>query len=232
MDHRPRALRTPPGRRPPPPGSGTHAHALRQFERAIDLADEYAVLDPWEPTYSLGVVRSNAASAQRDHERAVAVVEETLDELRGQAVPEDRLAEMARHLRGQKQERLALLAGDEPTRLGYLEAALDNYESVGFERSVDRIESKLGEIREAGDGTTVSPAASEGGEQFRGGPRPTIRPDDTTGPSRSDIPGLHDFLTEADTAAVGSADPGVLPDERHAHGPGSDSPGGPPRDDD
>lgn len=206
--------------------SGNHAQALAQFEAAIALAEEYAVLDDWEPTYSQAIVRSNQHSARGDHERAVAVVEDAIDALRDLDVPEDRYKEMVHHLRGQAQERRALLASDEASRLGHLEAALDRYEAVGFERSVDRIEAKLDAVHEPGDGTVVGPAASDQGEQFRGGPQPSLRPERASGPSLSDIPDLHDFLTEPDETAVGSADPGVLPDER----PGHEAPEDPRRD--
>lgn len=195
-----------------------HELATRQFERAIALAEEYTDLDPWEPTYSRAIVESNQCSAAGDHERAVAVVEDAVDALAAQDVPADRYEEMVHHLRGQAQERRAQLADGSDARLAHLEAAIDHYETVGFERSVERIEAKLA-AADAGDANVETETGARG-EQFRGGPQPPLRPAEKTGPTLSDIPDLHDFLTEPDTTAVGSADPGVLPDE------GLDSPHG------
>ncbi|WP_218779112.1 hypothetical protein, partial [Halobacterium hubeiense] len=59
-------------------------------------------------------------------------------------------------------------------------------------------------------------------------PQPVLRPDPDAGPSLDDIPTLHDSLTETDPGAVGSADPGVLPDEREDAL--ADDPGVPGRD--
>lgn len=205
--------------------SGNHAQALRQFERAIALAEEYTVLDAWEPTYSHAIVRSNQCSAAGDHERAVSVVEDAVDALADREVPADRYEEMVHHLRGQAQERRALRADDDPSRLAHLEAALDHYEAVAFDRSVDRIEAKLADAEDS-DGP-LGPDVSDRSEQFSGGPQPTLRPEGPSGPSLSDIPDLHDFLTAPDSTAVGSADPGVLPDEQQ--GLGHESTDGPRR---
>lgn len=185
-----------------------HALALSRFEAARETAGEYDFLDPWEPTYSHAVVRSNRLSAAGNHEEAVAVLDDALDELRAQGVPDDRFAEMRDHLLGQRHERRAKLAACDDDRLARLEAALDRYESVGFERSVDRIRSKL----DRGDQARVDEADESGADAL--GPRPLLKPARESGPSLADIPDLHDFLTEPDPTAVGSADPGVLPDER------------------
>jgi hypothetical protein len=197
--------------------ASTHALALDLFERAIDLAEEYAILDPWEPTYSHAIVASNQYSATEDHERAVAVVEDAIDTLAGQDVPSDRYDEMVHHLRGQAHERRAKLAADDESRLAHLEAALDHYEAVDFDRSVDRIAAKLTDATVRHEPGSDAEAGDRAG-QFGGGPRPRLRPDGETGPDLSDIPDLHDFLTEPDSTAVGSADPGVLPDERPSDG--------------
>ncbi|MUV61463.1 hypothetical protein [Halobacterium sp. CBA1126] len=193
-----------------------HALALAQFEAAREVAESYSFLDPWEPTYSHAVVRSNALSTTGDHERAVAVLDDALEELREQGVPDERFAEMRAHLEGQRHERRAIVA-DDGDRLAHLEAALDNYESVGFERSIERIEAKLDDAEEA----------ATGGSEDRARPQPVLRPDPEAGPSLEDIPDLHDSLTETDPGAVGSADPGVLPDERgdalDDRGPGRDT---------
>lgn len=186
-----------------------HALALAQFGAARELADEYSFLDPWEPTYSAAIVRSNQLSAAGRHEQAVTVLDETLEELHAQAVPESRFEEMRDHLVGQRHERHAKLATDEDDRLGHLEVAVGHYEAVGFDRSIDRIERKL-------DRGADQPASGQGGtSETEPVPRPVLRPTGSSGPSLEDIPELHDFLTDTDTTAVGSPDPGVLPDEQH-----------------
>ncbi|MCG1003289.1 MULTISPECIES: hypothetical protein [Halobacterium] len=186
-----------------------HALALENFAAAREVAESHSFLDPWEPTYSHAVVESNALSTAGDHERAVAVLDEALATLREQGVPEDRFEEMRDHLAGQRHERRAIVADDDSDRLAHLEAALDHYESVAFERSVARIEAKLDDA-EAGEDATAGEEDSGG----RARPQPVLRPDPEAGPSLDDIPSLHDSLTETDPGAVGSADPGVLPDER------------------
>ncbi|WP_353633904.1 hypothetical protein ABSL23_12140 [Halobacterium sp. NMX12-1] len=199
-----------------------HALALEHFETARGVAESHSFLDPWEPTYSHAVVRSNMLSTTGDHERAVEVLDDALADLREQGVPDDRFAEMRDHLEGQRHERRAIVADDDGDRLAHLEAALDHYEAVGFERSVARIETKLDDAEAAGEDT--------GGESREGGarPQPVLRPDPDAGPSLDDIPTLHDSLTETDPGAVGSADPGVLPDEREDAL--ADDPGVPGRD--
>jgi len=182
-----------------------HALALAHFDAAREIAGEHSFLDAWEPTYSRAVVRSNALSTRGEHERAVAVLDDAVEELRESGVPDDRFAEMRDHLLGQRHERRAIVADDDADRLAHLEAARDHYEAVGFERSVARIEAKLDDAETAGDSRDDS-------REKR--PQPVLRPDPDSGPSLDDIPTLHDSLTETDPGAVGSADPGVLPDER------------------
>jgi hypothetical protein len=199
-----------------------HGLAVRNFEAARETAGAYSFLDPWEPTYSSAVVRSNRLSAARDHEAAVAVLDDALDELRDMAVPDDRFAEMRDHLVGQRHERRAKLAGSEDDSLAHLEAALDHYESLGFDRSIDRVAGKL--ERDAGESDH---SRDSGGRGASLGPKPLLRVGRDAGPSLADIPDLHDFLTEPDPTAVGSADPGVLPDE---HDDEFGEPGGRERD--
>ncbi|WP_336038231.1 hypothetical protein [Halobacterium yunchengense] len=182
-----------------------HALAVAHFDAARALASEYDFLDPWEPTYSRAVVESNRLSAAGEHEAAVAVLDDALDALRDQGVPDGRFAELRDHLVGQRREREATLADGDGERLTHLEAARDRYERLGFDRSVARIEAKLDG---GGEG-----ASTGGRSRDDRGPAP-VPPSGDVGPRLEDIPDLHDFLTEPDPTAVGSADPGVLPDER------------------
>lgn len=199
-----------------------HALALSQFESARETAHAHSFLDPWEPTYSAAIVRSNQLSATKNHEKAVAVLDEALDELGAEDVPDERFAEMRDHLVGQRHERQAKLAAGSDDRLAHLEAALDHYESVGFDRSVERIRSKLDRDGDESRDSTSDDAI---------GPKPLLYRDPDAGPSLDDIPSLHDSLTASNPTAVGSADPGVLPDERddefgggpHGDGRGRDS---------
>ncbi|MFB6269794.1 MAG: hypothetical protein ABEH83_07610 [Halobacterium sp.] len=189
-----------------------HALALSHFDAARATAEAYSALDPWEPTYSAAIVRSNQLSTAGDYEAAVAVLDDALDELRDQDVPDGRFGEMRDHLVGQRHERQAKLADGDDDRLAHLEAALDHYEAVGFDRSVDRIRDKLARAADEAGGS--------GGEESSGdredalGPKPLLRLDDERGPNLEDIPSLHDSLTGSDPTAVGSPDPGVLPDEQ------------------
>ena len=194
-----------------------HALALAAFDRARNIAGRYSFLDPWEPTYSHAVVASNRYSTAGDHEAAIAALAEGRDALAEQDVPPERREEMLAHLDAQRNERRALLADDPETRVAHLEAAVENYESVDFERSLDRIREKLDEAREAADEAVERDAGGDAERELLTDiPRKTLQATADRGPTLDDIPSLHDFLTEPDPNAVGSADPGVLPDERDA----------------
>lgn len=217
--------------------SRNHALALDAFERAEAVAADYDFLDPWEPVYSQVVVRSNWRSSQGDNEAAVAAIEDGLDRLREFDVPAERREEMVHHLDGQKHERLAILARfeDDAARREHLEAAAEHYRSIGFERSADRLAEKLEEARRAADedgdefetvddGSPVHGGGSGGGRGGWGGPVPVSRPARESGVAPDEVPDLHDYLTEPAADAVGSPDPGVLPDEHGGpHDP--DAPG-------
>lgn len=217
--------------------SRNHALALAAFDEARAVADEYGFLDPWEPTYSRAVVASNRKSAAGDHEAAVRALEAGKDALADQDVPEERAAAMLGHLDAQRHERLAILPDDPETRLSHLETAVEKYDAVGFERSVERVREKRERARDAAD-RAADPgdqsgafSGGSGGESGsadwgagRGAPRRSLRASERRGPSLADIPSLHDFLTEPDPDAVGSADPGVLPDERGGPPNGPDEP--------
>ncbi|WP_435095139.1 hypothetical protein [Halarchaeum sp. P4] len=184
-----------------------HAFAVAAFERARAVAVEYDYdgLTPWDPLYSRTVVASNAASARGDHTAAVRILEEGRDEIAALDPPAERFEEIRHHLDGQRHERLALVARTEEDGAveTHLEAAREHYAAVGFERSRERIDSKLEDARR--EDTSDRRARATG----RAGPKPRP-PTDTRGPSLADIPDLHDRLTETDPTAVGSADPGVV----------------------
>ena len=192
-----------------------HALALNAFDRARSIAGQYGFLDPWEPTYSHAVVASNRHSTAGDHEAAIAALAEGRDALAEQDVPPERREEMLAHLDAQRNERRALLADDPETRVAHLETAVENYESVDFARSLERVREKLSEARDAADEAVERDAGDDPARELLAGvPRKTLRTTADRGPTLEDIPSLHDFLTEPDPDAVGSADPGVLPDER------------------
>jgi hypothetical protein len=188
--------------------STNHALAISAFEDAREVASEYDFLDPWEPTYSRAVVASNMHSARGDHDAAIDAIEAGKAALAEQAVPSDRREEMVAHLDAQRRERLANQTTGE-TRRTHLDAALAGYESIGFERSVERVREKL--ATDTSDDDEAGGAAARTGAFAR---RQSAAAAEQRGPSVEDIPALHDFLTETDPNAVGSADPGVLPGER------------------
>ncbi|WP_232701914.1 hypothetical protein [Halobacterium wangiae] len=190
-----------------------HALALTAFKRARHVAGEYSFLDPWEPTYSHAVVASNRHSTAGDHGAAVEALEDGREALEAQDIPAGRREEMVAHLDAQRHERSAILADDPESKVAHLESAVERYETVAFDRSLERVRQKLNEARDAAD-EAVEQDADSGRELLAGVPRRTLRADRRTGPTLADIPTLHDFLTEPDPDAVGSADPGVLPDER------------------
>lgn len=191
--------------------SRNHALALAAFEEARDVADRYDFLDPWEPTYTYAVVESNRLSTRGEHDAAVAALEDVKAELTDQGVPEGRREEMFAHLDAQRHERRAIQTADGESQRSHLEAALEQYENADLERAVERVREKLVD----GEGEDVSGGVGGAGGQVAGAVwRRALPAGRERGPSLGDVPALHDFLTESDPRAVGSADPGVLPDER------------------
>ncbi|GGM54796.1 hypothetical protein J2752_000683 [Halarchaeum rubridurum] len=195
-----------------------HALAVAAFERARRIAEECPDDDvtPWDPLYSRTVVASNARSAAGDHAAAVDVIEDGLDALDDYAIPDARADEVRHHLRGQRHERLALLARREEAGAveTHLDAAREHYEAAGLERSRERVAAKRDDAANE-DATDRERRATRATGGVGPAPRP---PSDDTGPSLADIPDLHDFLTESDPTAVGSADPGVV--DRRPRDPG------------
>jgi len=211
--------------------SRNHALAIAAFDEARMVADEYGFLDAWEPVYTRTVVASNMHSARGDHDAAVAALDAGQDALADLGVPEGRHEEMVAHLDAQRHERRAIQTGNSAERRSHLESALENYEAVGFERSVDRIREKLDEE----DGEGGDPSGSDGEDALSGRERAAVASrqalaGEQRGPSLADIPALHDFLTETDPHAVGSPDPGVLPGEREGGDFGAPEEPGDPRD--
>ena len=209
--------------------SRNHALAIAAFDAARAVADEYGFLDAWEPVYTRTVVASNMHSADGDHDAAVAALDEGKAALEAMDVPEGRHEEMVAHLDAQRHERRAIQTGNPAERRSHLDSALEGYEAVGFERSVERIREKL-----AGDGDDDS-SESEGEDALSGRERAAVATrqalaGEQRGPSLADIPALHDFLTETDPNAVGSPDPGVLPGEREGSAFGGPEEPGDPRD--
>jgi hypothetical protein len=197
--------------------SRNHALAIAAFDEARAVADEYGFLDPWEPVYTRTVVASNMHSARGDHDAAIAALDAGEEALAALDVPEGRHKEMLAHLDAQRHERRAIQTGNPAERRSHLESALEKYESVGFERSVERIRSKLADDEDG----SPSENDDDGEETLTGRERAAVATrqalaGDQRGPSLSDIPALHDFLTETDPNAVGSPDPGVLPGERES----------------
>ena len=203
--------------------SRNHALAIAAFEDAREIAEGRAFLDPWEPAYTRAVVASNMHSARGDHGAAVAALDDGEAALGDMAVPDVRREEMGAHLDAQRHERRAIQTENPAERRSHLETALERYEAVAFDRSVDRVREKLA----AGDDeSTADPAADDAlGRQERAAvaARQSLA-GGNRGPTLADIPALHDFLTETDPNAVGSPDPGVLPGERDTGGGGPDDP--------
>ncbi|GAA0298827.1 hypothetical protein [Halarchaeum salinum] len=198
-----------------------HPLAVAAFERAREIAEACPDDDvaPWDPLYSRLVVASNAHSADGDHAAAVEVVEDGLDALAEYEIPDTRADEIRHHLRGQRHERLALLArrDDDGAVETHLDTAVEHYEAAGLERSRERVAAKRDDAANEDAADRADRAA-----RAAGGVGPAPRPpSEDTGPSLDDIPDLHDSLTASDPNAVGSADPGVV--ERDPRDPAPDS---------
>ena len=211
--------------------SRNHALAIAAFDEARAIAAEYGFLDAWEPTYTRTVVASNTHSARGDHDAAVAALDAGEEALAELDVPAGRHEEMVAHLDAQRHERRAIQTGNPAERRSHLESALENYETVGFERSVDRIEEKLADDEDGSSDEDRGEDGLSGRERAAVATRQALA-GEQRGPSLADIPALHDFLTETDPNAVGSPDPGVLPGEREDEGDEFGAPGAPsdPRD--
>jgi hypothetical protein len=207
--------------------SRNHALAIAAFDEARAVADEYGFLDAWEPVYTRTVVASNMHSARGDHDAAVAALDAGERVLAELDVPEGRHEEMVAHLDAQRHERRAIQTGNPAERRSHLESALERYEAVGFERSVDRIREKLADDGDDSSNDDGREDALTGRERAAVATRQALA-GEQRGPSLADIPALHDFLTETDPNAVGSPDPGVLPGEREREEFGA--PGEEPRD--
>ncbi|MGB9962629.1 hypothetical protein ACOZ32_10540 [Halobacterium sp. MBLA0001] len=197
--------------------SRTHALAIAAFTDAEAIADQWSFLDAWEPVYTRAIVASNMASARGDHHAAIGALDDGRAALSELAVPDARREEMYTHFDAQRHERRAILTDEPDQRRSHLEAARAQYDQLGFDRSVERIQEKLAAAPDHGDDAT------NGGVRDRQraalATRQSLAGSDR-GPALADIPALHDFLTETAPEAVGSPDPGVLPSER----------GGPPDD--
>jgi len=217
--------------------SRNHALAMAAFEDARRVAERREFLDPWEPAYTRAVIASNMHSARGDHDAAIAALDDGEAALDGMDVPESRRGEMLAHLDAQRHERRAIQTGDPAERRSHLEAAREQYERVGFDRSVERLREKLAEADDGGSAGDESGAGGDGDalggrERAAVAARQSLAGGDR-GPTLADIPALHDFLTGTDSNAVGSPDPGVLPGEREDDaGHGGPGAGGPPGDDD
>ncbi|MFB6207311.1 MAG: hypothetical protein ABEJ05_12390 [Haloglomus sp.] len=199
--------------------SQNHALALARFENAASVAEKYPFLDPAEPRFSRAVVRSNQLARRDDIEGAIDVLEEAADRVRESDLSEERRSEMLHHLDGQRHERTARLArGDAADRRDHLAAAAEHYRAIGFERSAERVEAKLAD---------VDPESAEAerhrAAEVRGAP---LAPRAHRDVAPAEIPDLEDFLTEPAPEAVGSPDPGVLPDERGGPDPEREPRGG------
>jgi len=201
--------------------SRNHALAIAAFDVARAVADEYGFLDAWEPVYTRTVVASNRHSARGDHDAAVAALDDGRDALAAMDVPDGRFEEMVDHLEAQRHERRAIQTENPAERRSHLEGALERYEAVDFERSVERVREKLADKDEDEDGETAGGTGGEdtlsGRERAAVATRQALA-GEQRGPSLADIPALHDFLTETHPNAVGSPDPGVLPGEREGDG--------------
>jgi hypothetical protein len=193
--------------------SRNHALAIAAFDEARAVADEYGFLDAWEPVYTRTVVASNMHSARGDHDAAVTALDAGEEGLAELDVPEGRHEEMAAHLDAQRHERRAIQTGNPAEWRSHLESALERYESVGFDRSVERVREKLADEGDDSSSEDESEDALSGRERAAVATRQALA-GEQRGPSLADIPALHDFLTETDPNAVGSPDPGVLPGER------------------
>lgn len=142
--------------------------AHRHFATAQEHASNHSFLREWQPVYNAGVVSGHASSSDGDHETAVTILDQTIEAVADYDLNPDERASCIRHLEAQKRETQAkqTTAYDERTRAEFLDGARDRYETLEFERSVDRIERRLETIQS-------SDAAATGAEVESTGPAET-----------------------------------------------------------
>ncbi|MFB6353583.1 MAG: hypothetical protein ABEJ92_05800 [Halobacteriales archaeon] len=175
---------------------GTHCWgpSIANFEAARELAAEHAFLPAWKPVLARGLVRSRQLSVAGEHERAVGVLDRTLEAFLGADPPQSVANQSTRHLRAQKCEIEAKRHTDEAPGRAHacLEEARRLYDVIGYERSRERIERQLASLEAA---HAVEASAAPGSEPPAG------------------VPGVE---TERPPPAVAEADApadGAVPDE-------------------
>lgn len=132
---------------------GTHCYrpAIANFERAERLAADYRFLAAWKPILAKGLVQARLESTHGNHAAALEVLDETLDALLLADPPDWAATRSVHHLEAQKRETEAELVGSDNPRLAHerLAAAVDHYEVIGFQRSLDRVRRKLASYEDA-----------------------------------------------------------------------------------
>lgn len=124
------------------------APAVGRFTTAEQIAGRYSALPDWKPVYNKGVVRAHLLSEQGDHDAAIESLDQTIDEIVEYDLSPDQSNHCVHHLEGQKCEIKALQAESEQPRnaIEALEEAQTHYETIGFDRSSNRVERKLDKI--------------------------------------------------------------------------------------
>jgi hypothetical protein len=133
-----------------------HAHrsnnnyrlALTQFERARSIAASTDSLHEWLPLYNAAVVDADAALEAGNHERAVELLGDAIDEVLTYDIPTERCNEIVHHLAGQREEARATnsWSGDDIDQEAALSEAQAHYEASGLSRSRDRVTRKLANV--------------------------------------------------------------------------------------
>lgn len=139
--------------------------ARQQFEAARDLARNYSFLPEWRPLFEAAIVEAHALSNTGECEEAVQLLEDTIEALGNYDLSSENRASAIRHLEAQKLETKANhseVYGSQE-RLEALETARERYETLGFDRSVARVDRTLQRLRRehsSTGGTNVGTADS------------------------------------------------------------------------
>jgi hypothetical protein len=218
------------------------------FRRAVDIADEYDFLPAWEPIYNEANVHAAQLSNEGCHEEAVEVLDTALAQLFEYDIHEAKLNHIVHHIEGQKLEEQAITAdfGDETVDpVSLLAEAGTHYETIGLDRSRDRVDRKRQHAKQQAPTATADTEASieeavetptndqdesepvsASGEETSSAPQTPRRAGDhvRSGHAQTDVepsPVLDDFLTPPDHSKTGSADLMTSPDDRGESSVGS-----------
>ena len=170
--------------------------AVAHFTTAAHVADTQTDLPSWDPRYSRAIARANGAAGAGEHATAVDILDDAYETLSAYDIPEAKGDDVRHHLVARRLEAEAACADTPTAAVEALNAAQDHYATVGFDRSVDRVERALDRQR------TRATSVTRGSEQSTATPP---QQDDTTAASHdsrstASSPEAQDASRGADTS--------------------------------